>query len=232
MKRAALTLAFIGSLACAQTSPPQNSSPVVLNVKKLVRPDYPDAAVHQGIQGRVVVAVLIDEKGKVIEATVEHGDPLLADSAVRAIKKSEYEPPTQDGKPVRVRLHLYRDFAFSENVKDYAQSPPKPWLSEPSSGGKVVRVSSGVQAGQLVHQVMPTYPPEAKHLEIQGTVVLHAVIDQDGMVRNLVVVAGAKQLIQAAVGAVEQWRYKPYYLQGEPVSVDTTINVNFELVRR
>ena len=232
MKRVWFALAVLASLLCAQTPGAHDSSGVVLKVKKLVRPDYPDAAVRKGIQGRVVVVVVIDEKGKVVEATVDHGDPLLADAAVRAVKKTEFEPPTQDGKPVRVRIRVYRDFAFRENVKDYAQSEPTPWLSEPSTTEKTVRVSSGVAAGKLVHQVLPTYPPDAKHLEIQGTVVLHAVIDKDGMIRNLAVVAGAPQLIPAAVGAVEQWRYRPYYLQGEPVSVDTTINVNFELVHR
>jgi len=64
---------------------------------------------------------------------------------------------------------------------------------------------------------------------VQGTVVLQAVIDKDGSIKDLTVISGHPMLIQAAMDAVKQWRYKPYYLNGEPVLVGTTINVNFEL---
>jgi protein TonB len=60
-------------------------------------------------------------------------------------------------------------------------------------------------------------------------VVLQAVIGKDGTIQNLRVVSGHPMLAQAALDAVKQWRYKPYYLNGEPVDVDTTINVNFTL---
>jgi periplasmic protein TonB len=92
-----------------------------------------------------------------------------------------------------------------------------------------VRVSSGVAQGLLVHQVTPQYPQLARQARIQGTVVLQAVIGKDGTVQNLHVLSGHPLLIEAAVDAVRQWRYKPYYLNGEPVEVDTQINVNFTL---
>jgi len=92
-----------------------------------------------------------------------------------------------------------------------------------------VRVSQGVSQGLLIHQVKPTYPPLARQARIQGTVVLQAVIGKDGSIQNLKVVSGHPMLAPAALEAVKQWRYKPYYLNGEPVEVDTTINVNFTL---
>ena len=94
---------------------------------------------------------------------------------------------------------------------------------------KTVRVSSGVAQGNLVHQVMPVYPPMAKTARVQGVVVLHAIISKTGSIENLQVVSGHPMLQQAAIDAVKQWKYKPYYLNNEPVEVDTTINVNFEL---
>ena len=94
---------------------------------------------------------------------------------------------------------------------------------------KTVRVSSGVAAGLLVRQVVPVYPPMAKTARVQGTVVLHAIISKTGSIENLQVVSGHPMLQQAAIDAVRQWKYKPYYLNNEPVEVDTTINVNFEL---
>ena len=92
-----------------------------------------------------------------------------------------------------------------------------------------VRVSSGVAQGNLIHDVKPPYPPLARQARIQGTVVLQAVIGKDGAIQNLRVVSGHPMLAQAALDAVKQWRYKPYYLNGEPVDVDTTININFTL---
>ena len=104
-------------------------------------------------------------------------------------------------------------------------------LAAPNATVQKVRVSSGVAQGLLVHQVTPQYPPLARQARIQGTVVLQAVIGKDGTVQNLHVLSGHPMLTQAAVDAVRQWRYKPYYLNGEPVEVDTQINVNFTLAR-
>jgi protein TonB len=81
----------------------------------------------------------------------------------------------------------------------------------------------------LIHQVKPSYPPLARQARIQGTVVLQAVIGKDGSIQGLKVVSGHPMLAPAALEAVKQWKYKPYYLNGEPVEVDTTINVNFTL---
>ncbi len=92
-----------------------------------------------------------------------------------------------------------------------------------------VRVSQGVVAGLLQHKVEPQYPPAARAARIQGSVVLKAVIGKDGRVDDLQVVSGHPMLAQAALGAVKQWRYKPYYLNGQPVAIDTTITVNFTL---
>ena len=92
-----------------------------------------------------------------------------------------------------------------------------------------VRVSSGVQAGNLINKVQPVYPPIAKNARIQGQVLLQAVISKTGVVENLHAVSGHPMLIPAAVEAVKQWRYKPYFLNGEPVEVETTIQVNFTL---
>ncbi len=92
-----------------------------------------------------------------------------------------------------------------------------------------VRVSQGVSQGLLIHKVQPSYPALARQARIQGTVVLQALIGKDGAIQNLHVVSGHPMLTGAALDAVKQWRYKPYYLNGEPVEVETTINVNFTL---
>jgi protein TonB len=102
-------------------------------------------------------------------------------------------------------------------------------VAVPKIAAQKVRVSSGVAQGLLVHQVTPQYPTLARQARIQGTVILQAVIGKDGTVQNLRVLSGHPMLVQSAIDAVRQWRYKPYYLNGEPVEVDTQINVNFTL---
>jgi len=92
-----------------------------------------------------------------------------------------------------------------------------------------VRVSAGVTSGLLVRRIQPNYPPLARQARIQGTVVLHAVISKEGAIENLTLVSGHPMLAPAAIDAVKQWKYKPYLLNGEPVEVDTEVQVNFTL---
>jgi TonB family protein len=92
-----------------------------------------------------------------------------------------------------------------------------------------VLVSQEVSQGLLVHQVAPEYPALARQARIQGTVVLKALISKDGSMEGLTVMSGHPMLVPAAMDAVKQWKYKPYFLNGEPVEVETTINVNFTL---
>lgn len=92
-----------------------------------------------------------------------------------------------------------------------------------------VRVSSGVSQGLLIRKVPPAYPPLARQARIQGTVILQAQISKTGDIENLTLVSGHPMLAPAAIEAVKQWKYRPYLLNGEPVEVDTQVQVNFTL---
>lgn len=92
-----------------------------------------------------------------------------------------------------------------------------------------VRISQGVTKGLLIQRVEPSYPTLAKQARVQGEVVLSAVINTNGQIENLQLVSGHPMLVQAAIAAVRQWRYKPYLLNGQPVEVETTITVIFNL---
>jgi protein TonB len=94
---------------------------------------------------------------------------------------------------------------------------------------KRMRIASRVAQANLIHDVPPQYPPEAGRARIEGTVVLMAVIGQDGTVKDVRVESGLPTLAQAAIDAVKQWRYKPYMIDGEPVEVDSRITINFTL---
>ena len=88
---------------------------------------------------------------------------------------------------------------------------------------------SVMMEGSLMRRVEPQYPPLAKPLGIQGSVVLAAIISREGTIEQLQVVSGHPLLVRAALQAVREWRYRPYVLNGEPVEVDTQITVNFIL---
>ncbi len=94
---------------------------------------------------------------------------------------------------------------------------------------KRIRVSQGVTEGRLILKVEPKYPVIALAARVQGQVVLSAVISKTGEIQNLVLISGHPMLVPAAIAAVKQWRYRPYLLNGEPVEVETTVNVNFEI---
>jgi len=92
-----------------------------------------------------------------------------------------------------------------------------------------IQVPSDKIIANLDHKVQPVYPPEAKKARVQGKVVLATVIGKDGTIENLTVISGPKKLRQSALDAVKQWTYKPYLLNGEPVEVETKINVIYTL---
>jgi periplasmic protein TonB len=94
---------------------------------------------------------------------------------------------------------------------------------------KPLAISSGVMAGNLLSRTLPQYPAIPRAAHIQGVVVLQATISKIGLIENLRAISGPPMLRQAAIDAVQTWRYKPYLLNGEPVEVETTINVVFNL---
>jgi periplasmic protein TonB len=116
------------------------------------------------------------------------------------------------------------------DVVDAFRSQPEPRVVHPESKSPL-RVSSTLAAGLLIRKVIPQYPELAKVTRTEGAVVLSAIIGRDGTIANLRVVSGPAMLHQAALDAVSQWRYRPYLLNGEPVAVETTVNVVFSLQR-
>jgi len=94
-----------------------------------------------------------------------------------------------------------------------------------------VHLSSGVVAGLLIQKTTPVYPAIAIAMRAEGTVILQATISASGTIDNLRAVSGPPILQQAAMDAVRNWRYRPYLLNGQPVEVETTINVIFSMNR-
>ena len=99
----------------------------------------------------------------------------------------------------------------------------------PKPPAQVVRVSQGVMEGLILKRVQPHYPAQAMQMRVQGPVQLQATISKTGDITNVKVMSGDGILARAAQDAVKQWKYKPYYLNGDPVEIQTQILVNFKL---
>lgn len=102
---------------------------------------------------------------------------------------------------------------------------PPPKVATPQK----LRISSGVANGNKVSGNDPQYPQMAKIAHVQGDVVLQATISKGGSIENLRAISGHPILIQAAMDAVKEWKYRPYMLNGDPVEVETTITVKFHM---
>ena len=222
-----------------------------LEIVKKVSAPYPSEAAQKGIQGQVVMMMYISETGDVENVDVISGEPILAEAAVPAAKKWKFKPYIKDGHPIKISTKVPFDFYFKDKLSESnaATEGTKSSLQPPSNGANSaltsnnasasnpgapaaaqrVRVSQGVSEGLLIRKIAPVYPPVAKANRIQGTVVLRAVIGKDGRIADLRPISGPQELIQAAMGAVQQWQYKPYMLQEKPVEVDTQITINFQL---
>jgi len=148
------------------------------------------------------------EDSSLSDTVVRH----VAPAAPPAVESATIEPPP-----------LVASIANPTTLNSLlSTSPEKPQLT-------AVAVSQGLSNGYLVHRVPPVYPAQALTARLEGTVVMNALIAEDGTVQDLKLVSGQPTLAHAALEAVRQWRYKPYELDRKPVKMNTTITVKFKL---
>ncbi len=118
-------------------------------------------------------------------------------------------------------LAIFLSYLSSRKV----QSPSETGASQQDTEKKPQNVTPAV----LIKKVAPEYPKKVRKQHIEGTVRFHAIIAQDGTIKNLEVLSGDALLVDAALKAVRQWRYQPTQINGKPVEIDTTIDVVFAL---
>jgi protein TonB len=174
---------------------------------KHVDPEYPSSARSAGVQGQVVVALIIGTDGRVESASTKTSIPALDPGALVAAKQWEYAPTAYDGEAVRVAMDVGVDF------KLVAPQPP-------------MRVG-GSTAPLQKRDVRPVYPPEAKNKRIEGVVIIEVTLTADGRVQDARILRGIPLLNQAALDAVRQWEYQPTLVKGVPVPVIMTVTVQF-----
>jgi TonB family protein len=94
---------------------------------------------------------------------------------------------------------------------------------------KPLQVAPDVMENRLAHEVAPEYPESARQAGVQGTVLLDIVVSSEGAVTQIKPVSGPDALSRAAIDAVRWWRYQPYLVNGQPMTVESTVTVHFKL---
>lgn len=159
---------------------------------------------------------------------------------VEHIELSPDSEPVEELSPVRAPLTL---FAVTVRKPGTDFAPRLAWFVHSAGAWRFagrmrastappmrIHVASAVQEKKLTNRVAPTYPSQPPGESVEGKVVLEAIIAADGRIKELRVLSGHPTLVAATVAAVQEWRYQPTLLDGEPAEVIATITVIFRLM--
>jgi protein TonB len=141
-------------------------------------------------------------------------------SSTRPKAEPEVQEPVQAPAATSIATGSSSD-ALSGLVNTTAINAQKPQ--------ETLRISQGVSEGLILKRVRPIYPEQARQMRVEGEVELQANISRSGSITGIKQLSGDPILGRAATDAVRQWKYKPYFLNGEPIEIQTQITVIFKL---
>jgi|SRR5258707_770721 len=133
--------------------------------------------------------------------------------------------------PSSLRFLVFVVLAASAQTAANSQSPPPEAAPARKAGITRMRVTSTVAHGLLLKKIEPVYPQQAEDSHIQGMVILHVIIDTTGNVIFVKYVAGPRELYESAADSVRQWKYRPYLKDGQPIEMDSTVEIKYQLRR-
>jgi len=150
-----------------------------------------------------------------------------ASVAPTAVPASPVAPPASKAAntaaPVVIKVDASK---LSESKKDAASATPSN-IELPGESTAIILSSKGAEK-RLMRSVPPKYPAEARSGGADGTVVLKAVVNENGKVDGVRLVEGDATLATAAIQAVKQWRYRPYLRNGKALPFQTVVIVDFQ----
>ena len=211
-----------------------------------VEPEYPTRALDAGIQGNVVLNVLIGKNGKVKNITVVSGYPLLANAAAAAVKHWRYEPWASGGNNVETQTTVTFHFVLAKGPMTCPGQEPGAYSflanTSPDTSTRdiataqvppvatVFKVVGNVKPPRALYAPDPEYSESARRHKQQGVGVLQVIVTPEGTVARIRVqrVIGFG-LDQKAVNAVCQWKFEPALKDGQPVPVEMNVEVTFRL---
>jgi protein TonB len=157
-------------------------------------------------------------------------DSAVPQAAPNSQLDSRSDPPPNGSRP-----------SDSDPTNAASSEPPPitPTLTNPSSLNTVLStktsvpapsppISIGISGGQLLSKTLPAYPNQARQQRLEGTVILTALVMEDGSLTDIKVIKGSPLLARSAVDAVKTWRYQPFQLDGKPIQGETKITIDFK----
>ena len=194
----------------------------MLQVALQLDPDYSDAMAYMNLLCRIEAGI-VDSQQQSADLIAKADDWV---SKALAAKRRQAQNPKPATRPLDVD---------GPAPLGSTPPPPPPPPPPPGQGGLAaaippgtIRIEGSVQQEKLVSQQPPVYPPLARQAGITGVVELSVLIGKDGTVQHIEVMRGHPLLVPAALGVVRKWVYRPTLLNGQPVEVLTTVNVNFQ----
>ena len=177
----------------------------------------------------VLLSVIITNHGFVRDARVISGPSTLQRSALKLVNRKRYKGNAVEQWGTAPAGSSARQLTLAVTFAKQKGMPPK--IQQAVSAGvsgcvyaTMVRVSPRVMACYLRDRIEPVYPTDAP--STRDPLTLHLVIDKEGKVRKAKRISGPEPLVSAAVEAVTKWKYRPYLLNGEPVDVDTSVDLS------
>ncbi len=189
-------------------------------------------ASQRSLHGRGLTAL-----GKTWQANARQ--PMVSDHAAQSSL-----PPPAAASSLRARSSRSELLSAATRQRGSAESPTPlvagvremaPAGPDPADSGlrlhssRVLVGSAGIMAANLVSSPAPVYPAQASAAQVQGEVVVEAIVGRDGEVIDSRVVSGPPLLREAALDAVRRWRYRPYEVDGAPAEIATTARLDFRL---
>jgi outer membrane biosynthesis protein TonB len=173
----------------------------------------------------VLVELVLRKSGAVRDARVFKGPTTLRAAAIKAVKRRNYKNYILNVWPgngeITVAVKFPQDKAGAPEITQVLPAGVPSCIPVP----KVVRISPDVMRSRLLNRVEPAYPAGIQNIE--GSLVLQVHIDKDGNAYDAEKISGPDALVPAAIAAIKNWKYRPFLLNGEPVEVETTVDLKF-----
>lgn len=205
----------------AEAAPAANAPPSAdMQTRRMHPPRYPPEAVRAGVQGKVLVNVLIDEQGMPTLADVFGIEPPsaveLGGPAVAAALQWRYKPGRQNGRAVGGALTVPVDFTLS--------------------GGKIDEPDPARPLGASYRRLSPPiYPAHAIANGVEGTLYALVEVGADGRATTARVEAidppAAAELGEAAIEAIKTWQFSPQTLDGRTSASIVRVPFRFRLAQ-
>lgn len=153
-------------------------------------------------------------------------------SAAKAAPKAANSPTVATTRTVLPPMDVDVVAGNGQRTVRPANKAAKVEILTPGSAPKIGAVTNAIGRERISSDAAPSdasYPLLTQNMNVQGSVVLQAIIGADGIIENIHVLSGPAVLAAAAQQAVRQWRFKPVLQNGQPVETKANITVNFSI---